>query len=62
MSKLIIDTLKAKYFELAAKEKIGQTPELTKEIDELESEIRKAVAKAEKKKLKNKSESGNPEG
>jgi hypothetical protein len=49
MSKLIIDTLKAKYFELAAKENIGQTPELTKEIDDLQSEIRKAVAKAEKK-------------
>jgi hypothetical protein len=60
MSKLIIDTLKTKYFELAAKEKIGHTPELTKEIDELELEIRKAVAKADKKKLKNKSESGNP--
>jgi hypothetical protein len=60
MSKLIIDTLKTKYFELAAKEKIGQTPDLTKELDELELEIRKAVAKAEKKKLKNKSESGNP--
>lgn len=60
MSKLIIDTLKSKYFELAAKEDIGKTPELTKEIDELESEIRKAVAKAEKKKTKNKPESGNP--
>ena len=58
MSKVIINTLKSKYFELAAKEDIGKTPELTKEIDELESEIRKAVTKAEKK--KNKTESGNP--
>lgn len=60
MSKVILNTLKSKYFELAAKEDIGKTPELTKEIDELQSEIRKAVAKAEKKKIKNKSESGNP--
>ncbi len=60
MSKVILNTLKSKYFELAAKEDIGKTPELTKEIDELQSEIRKAVAKAEKKKTKNKPESGNP--
>jgi hypothetical protein len=60
MSKVILNTLKSKYFELVAKEDIGKTPELTKEIDELQSEIRKAVAKAEKKKTKNKSESGNP--
>lgn len=60
MSKVILNTLKSKYFELAAKEDIGKTPELTKEIDELQSEIRKAVAKAEKRKTKNKPESGNP--
>lgn len=60
MSKVILNTLKSKYFELVAKEDIGKTPELTKEIDELQSEIRKAVAKAEKKKTKNKPESGNP--
>lgn len=49
MSNIILQTLKAKYFELASKENIGVTLELTKEIDDLEKEIRKVSPKVNKK-------------
>jgi hypothetical protein len=45
-SDVVMDALKARYFDLCAKEDIGNTPELTKQIDELESAIRAHQPKA----------------
>lgn len=45
MSEIVIRTLKARWFELASKESIGSTPELTEELDELTAEIRKLEAR-----------------
>ncbi|MDO8610995.1 MAG: hypothetical protein Q7R95_10730 [bacterium] len=42
---IIISTLKKKYFDLAAKENIGLTPEITKEIDNLEEAIKELIKK-----------------
>jgi len=39
-SDVVIETLKSRYFELAAKEDIGKTPDITKEIDHLEAAIK----------------------
>jgi hypothetical protein len=41
----IVATLKARYFELAAKEDIPNTPELTRRVDQLECAIRDAQPK-----------------
>ena len=41
---LVIKTLKEKYFALAAKEQIGLTKEITKEVDNLQEAIKKLLA------------------
>lgn len=41
---LIIKTLKEKYFALAAKEQIGLTKDITKEVDNLQEAIKKLLA------------------
>ena len=41
---LVIKTLKEKYFALAAKEQIGLTKDITKEVDNLQEAIRKLLA------------------
>lgn len=40
---LIIKTLKEKYFALAAKEQIGLTKDITKEVDNLQEAIKKLL-------------------
>lgn len=40
-NKIILDALKKQYFDLCVKEKIGETTDLTKQIDILQEEIRK---------------------
>ena len=39
----VISTLKKRYFELASKENIGITPDITKEIDNLENAIKELL-------------------
>lgn len=38
--KTILDALKSRYFELVSKEKLGESLELTQQIDILENEIK----------------------
>jgi hypothetical protein len=42
-NQVIINALKSKYFELALKENYPKTPELTKELDTLESSIKELL-------------------
>lgn len=37
---VVIRTLKARYFQLARKEKLGRTPGITRQLDRLEAAIR----------------------
>lgn len=41
-----LKALKARYFDLYGKERMGQTPEITAELDELETAIRAEMARA----------------
>ncbi len=41
---LIIKTLKEKFFALAAKEQLGLTKDITKEVDNLQEAIKKLLA------------------
>jgi hypothetical protein len=51
-NKIIIETLKLKYFELCREEKIGSNPEMTKSIDNLELAIRELIKKMRLRPLK----------
>jgi hypothetical protein len=44
---VILTALLDRYWKVIAKEDIGKTPDLTKEADELELEIRKLTAKTQ---------------
>lgn len=48
---LVIKTLKEKYFALAAKEQIGMTKEITKEVDNLQEAIKKLLAEQANKEI-----------
>ena len=43
-SDIIIRNLKLRFFDLARKEKIGETPQITREVDHLQEAIRKLQA------------------
>ena len=44
---MILRALKTRYFMLAVKEDMGKTPEITKELDDLQAEIRRRIEGAQ---------------
>jgi len=44
-SDVVIDALKRRYFDVVSKERIGETPKLTAEADQLEKAIREVQRK-----------------
>ena len=50
-SGLLVRSLKDRYFSMIKKEVIGKTPELTKELDQIEQSIKQIQGKASKVKV-----------
>ena len=52
-SDVVITSLKKRWFDLAAKEKYPNTPDLSKELDNIEGAIKELELEAENKKANN---------